>query len=1154
MASPEGVAARFVDGMDQDTQEEFARIAAEAMPYRPGHLKVAEGMIKSHVEMLFTSRGKATWQVPAQPRPAPEKLILSENNKEHLKIIVAAQVSDMMPAIQRLVAADPRIQRFSLSNSPRFKELIIKRYKEDLAARRKSEISLLRTASKLSQANVSSQAYRAIRNILVDMGFREVLPVWKDLDEARKTIEKCANEDLQLTATEDGWFVSPTAAVELDFLRRLQMTSSTGKNTRRESGARLIGFAGPGMHGWQDERTVKITLDARSITKKTSHTDFSMQTFDEGEAGEAESHRALGLRTLGVWMGKDSREKVQVNTPNCFKEIQQLAEHGVVFNRELQTFLGQAKAFREMSELEQQAVCEDGKRKYCPVKIKFVFCGDMAALCAVFGHGCAGNHFCGHCMAHEEDRHLPYVLFTTDEEISLQAMAHKYDMHARTLYAINTRQDHKGVQILTAEGLRNSTAMDAVAREAAARAEMQRQAADSEADGVSRRARKRARKVPVANSEPDEAVLKKLVGWKQNHRLDCSCCQCVIPKGTCVRVVPRIGFNRPSAFLEEHCPALTPEMCPFCALHCNMRVTETLFYQICQAALTSSKRLQLIERMNTALRDLGINRSYKESLDTKKYEKISFEGHQCWDLLETGPDGKMGIEHVLEAMWPGAAEDTDVGKSAYGTKFVPRTIEVWRQWAVVVKLMSERFSDKLKKDVVDGEDGFARFGKECREFIFRFQAMSTVDYSKAYYLHTLLHHAGDLMRALQKVGLTLGMMSNSAAERRHEYGRRASRKALASNGWRNKSKEYATMPNLLVYITVKEMLMWEYGSDLVSHEIARRCAEEDWPGEPALLDGRRVKWTIAPRRTLLSASGNENSKLSTTQAGSGEESDLHSERLSEEQLPLLSEDEVRKEFEAGPNAPPPSFETENKKIWGERDKTKAFALIGLQCEGDLKEGKFDPDLQGALFDGQPVYVTDDESVAGSEEDLHLTLDSFDFPEQDEDEDASFVILEGAEEQDLEAEPLEWEMPKGGKTGPGPDAHAGSESAQPEAAQQRTLYARLKKPTQQAAAAPVATGSPRRLVQPTPGFAFVPVGSTSDVVRAQPSQPSDFTFMGSMSGDAMAPGYANSFGGARRPASQAAKGRSVRGQRGRGRGGRDSEGGGRPGGNATQTLS
>ena len=227
-------------------------------------------------------------------------------------------------------------------------------------------------------------------------------------------------------------------------------------------------------------------------------------------------------------------------------------------------------------------------------------------------------------------------------------------------------------------------------------------------------------------------------------------------------------------------------------------------------------------------------------------------------------------------------------------------------------------------------------------------------------------------------------------------------------------------------------------------------------------------------------------------------------------------------------------------------------MIGLQCEGEKEPVTFNPDHEAILFDGLPVYVTDDEeSVAGSEEDLHLTLDSFDFPEQDEDEDASFVILEGAEERELEAELLEWEMPKkkGGETGP--DAHAGSESQAAQAAPQRTFYARQKKPTPQAAAAPVATGSPLPLVQPT-GFDFVPVGSTSGVVRAQPSQPSDFTFMGSMSDGAMAPGpeYANSFGGARRPAPQAAKGRSVRGQRGRGRGGR--ERGGR--GSATQAFS
>ena len=162
---------------------EFAQAAAEARPYKKGHLLIAAGMIESHVDQLFTPEGRAKWQIPSKEtaQDQTEKLILSEDNKEHLKVIVAALISDMMPAIQRLVARDPRILRFSLSNSPRFKERIIKEYKAQLAARRKSEIALLRAAPKLSQANVSTQAYRAIRNILVDMGFSNVLPTEHDL-------------------------------------------------------------------------------------------------------------------------------------------------------------------------------------------------------------------------------------------------------------------------------------------------------------------------------------------------------------------------------------------------------------------------------------------------------------------------------------------------------------------------------------------------------------------------------------------------------------------------------------------------------------------------------------------------------------------------------------------------------------------------------------------------------------------------------------------------------------------------------------------------------------------------------------------------------------------------------------------------------------
>ena len=231
-----------------------------------------------------------------------------------------------------MVANDDRILRLSMNNSPRFKERIIKDYKATLIAKRKNEVGLLRAASKLAEANVSTKALRAIRSILNDMGFRYVLPTEEDLKDAANRIDKCVADDLVVTPTEDGWFASPTATLESELLRRLQMAAAA--NTKDLSGGRVIGTSGPGCMGWQAEATCKITMDARTVTQKQSQTETTMQIFKPGAEGSAESHKALSLRTLGIWMGKDSREKVQANTKPFFEEIQQLMEHGVVFNRE----------------------------------------------------------------------------------------------------------------------------------------------------------------------------------------------------------------------------------------------------------------------------------------------------------------------------------------------------------------------------------------------------------------------------------------------------------------------------------------------------------------------------------------------------------------------------------------------------------------------------------------------------------------------------------------------------------------------------------------------------------------------------------------------------------------------------------------------------
>ena len=382
------------------------------------------------------SWGSGTGKRAKKPPPAyTPPLVLSEKNKEHLVIIATSIISDMMPAIQRLVANDPRIQRWSLSNSPRFKEKIIKEYRAELKARRKSDIVLLQAASTLSKHAVSSKSFRAIRHILKDMGVEWVMPTERDLREANKVLENMANLDLDLYATPDGWFASLRQIVEHEMDRLCDMPAE--RTTREEAGGRSLGHSGPGMHAWQDTIYVKITLDARRITKRCSVTEVMIHVYRKGEQRAKESQKALCMRTVGMWMGKDCRENVVANATTFFQQCQSLQTEGLMFDSSLHMFLGGMEAsVKDQTQADGEAAssassggpmqadakldgtearlpADEKAKRYVHVPVKFWFPADMAAQCAVIGHGCAGHHYCAHCMAHENERHLPYELVTT---------------------------------------------------------------------------------------------------------------------------------------------------------------------------------------------------------------------------------------------------------------------------------------------------------------------------------------------------------------------------------------------------------------------------------------------------------------------------------------------------------------------------------------------------------------------------------------------------------------------------------------------------------------------------------------------------------------------------------------------------------------------
>jgi hypothetical protein len=254
-----------------------------------------------------------------------------------------------------------------------------------------------------------------------------------------------------------------------------------------------------------------------------------------------------------------------------------------------------------------------------------------------------------------------------------------------------------------------------------------------------------------------------------------------------------------------------------------MRITEAMFYNICQNALAAGD--PAVARLNSAMECIGLKSKKFQKVrmfNCDNYERLSFLGHEALQLLKRdATTGKRNVQVLLEHLWPAG----DASESKEGLNFVERSIVLWECWGEVVELMSERNPANLRKSTNTRHgDGFARFGKVCREFCFRYQALFHKTHCKSFYLHTLLAHAGDFMRELERHGMCLGMMGNSGAERRHEYGRRAFRRSLCGGCWAKYDQDLANKANMSAFLTLREILIWQYGSDLLSHEKARRAA------------------------------------------------------------------------------------------------------------------------------------------------------------------------------------------------------------------------------------------------------------------------------------------------------------------------------------------
>jgi hypothetical protein len=797
----------------------------------------------------------------------------SSYEQKRMEAAISAFLSDLPLPLLKTLLKNSRVQSMAIKSEKKVRKKILMEIKMEARRTKQDPLRVLETAVRVAGSAGSMRQY-SILGSLVGSTTGSTLPSAENVAKAKRELMEMAVEDLQLKLTPDGYRISLQRAVEMEALRLMQRVS-TSKN--KES--RLTCLDPDRVLHWQDFFHVKLTFDARRVTKHCAQTEVMIIFLPKGQDGVDRCQKAVHMRTIAVWTGKDSTENVVRNLTEIVKEAAQLESKGIAFSRADDSFLGVAESdhFAEWLKGREQRYKdlqssqnftewlkteESGEpAPYRRVGMRFWVAADMLAQCSLIGQGCAGHHYCAHCNAHKENRHLPFELFKVKKPTNFWQLANDNDTKVETLWAINTREDlgAKGCNPwqLTDEGLMACTLPCLDKELARVKAPSRAQAAEpprpvparpqaAPVVGGELRASKGAKKqcrtaaavaaAPVKPADPqatspeyefptgpDSAVIKRCDGWKMDHKAACKCVKCVIPAGTIVRRLIQPGFDRASEYLDQHWTGVSRARFPLCALHCNMRITEAMFYNVCQNALAAGD--PAVARLNSAMEMIGLKSKKFQKVrmfNSENYERLSFLGHEALHLLKRDEaSGKRRIQMLLEHLWPKG----DASESKEGLNFVERSIVLWDCWGEVVELMSERNPENLRKSVDDRHgDGFARFGKVCREFCFRYQSFFHKTHCKSFYLHTIMAHAGDFMRELEKNGMCLGMMSNSGAERRHEYGRRAFRRSLCGGCWAKHDPELAGKANMSAFLTLREILIWQYGSDLLSHEKARRAA------------------------------------------------------------------------------------------------------------------------------------------------------------------------------------------------------------------------------------------------------------------------------------------------------------------------------------------
>ena len=308
--------------------------------------------------------------------------------------------------------------------------------------------------------------------------------------------------------------------------------------------------------------------------------------------------------------------------------------------------------------------------------------------------------------------------------------------------------------------------------------------------------------------------------------------------GTVVRVMVQHAIDERSSDLLDRVVRLDRHSFVFCALHAHMRLTEALVKDMFGRAIESRRVQKLKEAFKT---HLGLENKFVRSEKTKGWNKVSLYGYECWRFAEQDEYGVSKIEKVIKEVWPegaGVVNGPSAGSGLRDRAFVDAYCGLWRLFNTVMR--QTRCKDPSSKDL-------AEYGANCRDLGARWCMLLPSNRCSTFYLHTLVNHGGGFMEYCLQRNLTIGMLENSGAERRHEIGRVQFKKALSGGGKAYRgTREFE---NRSAYLTLRGLLIWQYGRDMLAEmEAEARCQGMKKLGEPAPRDRAADGWKSFEQR------------------------------------------------------------------------------------------------------------------------------------------------------------------------------------------------------------------------------------------------------------------------------------------------------------------